>query len=112
MYLLGQRRVDTLDRWRRRSNYLFLRRQLNRLLVILEERGGATVQLHEELYWVLETSAMFCLESVPTPSAGQLSDDVDELTAMASRPDDLLVPWHELKHLIGLLEVLARRDLP
>jgi hypothetical protein len=89
-----------------------LRRQLNRLLVILEERGGATVQLHEELYWALETSEMFCLESVPAPSAGQLSDDVDELTAMASRPDDLLVPWHDLKHLIGLLEVLARRDLP
>jgi hypothetical protein len=89
-----------------------LRRQLNRLLVILEERGGATVQLHEDHYWSLETSELFSLEAVPTPSAGSLSDDVDELTAMASRPDDLLVPWHDLKHLIGLLEVLARHDLP
>jgi hypothetical protein len=89
-----------------------LRRQLNRLLVILEERDGATVQLHEEHYWALETSEMFCLDAVPIPSAGQVSDDVDELTAMATRPDDLLVPWHELKHLIGLLEALARRDLP
>jgi hypothetical protein len=88
-----------------------LRRQLNRLLVLLEERGGATVQLREELYWVLETSEMFSLESVPAPSAGQLSDDIDELTAMASRPDDILVPWHDLKHLIGLLEALASRDL-
>jgi hypothetical protein len=89
-----------------------LRRQLDRLLVMLEERGGATIQFDEDLYWVLETSQLFSLESTPAPSIGQLSDDADELTAMASRPDDLLVPWHDLKHLIGLLEVLARRDVP
>ena len=55
---------------------------------------------------------MFSRESMPVPNAGQLSDDVAELTAMASRPRDELVPWHDLKHLIGVLEAVAHRDLP
>jgi hypothetical protein len=88
-----------------------LRRQLDRILMIVERRGGATVELDADHYWILETSEMFVLDSIPAPNAGQLSDDVDELTAMASRPDDDLVPWHDLKHLIGLLETLACRDL-
>src|SRR5262249_59852779 len=74
-----------------------LRHQLDRLLLLLEERSGATIELKANHYWLLETSEMFCLDSVPAPDAGLLSDDVDELTAMASRPDEDLVPWHDLK---------------
>ena len=89
-----------------------LRHQLDRLLLVLEECCGATIEFDADLYWLLETSEMFCLDSVPAVRAGQLSDDIDELTAMASRPDKFLVPWHDLKHLIGLLEALAHGDLP
>jgi hypothetical protein len=77
----------------------------------MEERYGAAIEFDADPYW-LETTEMFCLDSVPAPNAGQLSDDAHELTAMASRPDDVLIPWHDLKHLIGLLEALVHRDLP
>ncbi|MHC9291289.1 hypothetical protein ACRCUN_02425 [Mycobacterium sp. LTG2003] len=89
-----------------------LRRQLDRVLSLLEQRHGSTVEFNADFYWLLETADMFSRESVPAPNAGQLSDDVAELTAMAARPDDELVPWHDLKHLIGLLEAVAHRDLP
>lgn len=89
-----------------------LRSQLDRVLLTIEQRSGATIALDSDTYWLLETSDMFSLDGVPAPNVGELSDDIDELTAMVSRPDDDLVPWHDLKHLIGLLEAVAYHDLP
>lgn len=89
-----------------------LRSQLDRVLLTLEQRSGAMIALNIDTYWLLETSDMFSLDSVPAPNMGDLSDDIDELIAMVSRPDDELVPWHDLKHLIGLLEAVAHQDLP
>ena len=89
-----------------------LRSQLDRLLRVIEERHGAVIDLDVDSYWLLETKDMFSLDRVPTPNAGGVSDDAEELESMVSRLDEDLVPWHELKHLIGLLEALALRDLP
>ena len=84
-----------------------LRSQLDRLLRVVEERHGAIIDLQVDSYWLLETDEMFSLDRVPAPGVGEVSDDAEELEDMVSRLDEDLTPWHELKHLIGLLEALA-----
>lgn len=54
---------------------------------------------------------MFDVLTDAVPNVGQISDDVAELEGMASRADGDLVPWRDLKHLIGLLEAIAASDL-
>lgn len=89
-----------------------LRTQLDRVLAAIEERSGSTVEIDGDHYWLVESRDLFDLTKVPTPGVGQISDDAQELQAMAERSPEDLTPWHDLKHLAGLLEALAARDLP
>ena len=88
-----------------------LRSQLYRLLRVIEERHGAVVDVQVDHHWLLDTYEMFSSDQPPTPDAGSVSDDAQSLEDMLSMTDEELLPWHELKHLIGLLEALAFRDL-
>jgi hypothetical protein len=79
---------------------------------VVEVRHGAVIDLQIDSYWLVETDERFSLDGVPTPGVGDVSDDADELEDMVSRLDEDLTPWHELKHLIGLLEALVLLDRP
>lgn len=94
-----------------RLDLRLLRRELDRLLAEVETRRGSIVGIEADHYWLLESSEMFDVLSDAAPAVGQISDDLSELEQMASRADHDLVPWHDLKHLIGLLEALAASDL-
>lgn len=89
-----------------------LREQLDRLLRAVEARDGEAIEIDADYYWLLESREAFALDRPAIASAGQISDDIDELHNMAAREDDDLIPWHDLKHLIGLLEAIAARDRP
>jgi hypothetical protein len=52
--------------------------------------------------------------SAPAPSdldCGQTSDDAAEVAALL-RGESPVVLWHDLEHIAGLLQLLARLDLP
>lgn len=89
-----------------------LRSELDRLLREVERRHGAAVGVDADHYWLVGSAAAFNLTQQPALGVGQLSDDATELRAMIDRPAEDLAPWHELKHLIGILDALAAADLP
>ena len=89
-----------------------LRRALDRVLGTVEERHGDVMTLSADYYWVLPPEVAYDL-AVPDTSRltmGQLSDDVDELAGMADA--EHVEPWHDLAHLVGILQRIAAQDLP
>lgn len=89
-----------------------LRTELARLLREVEKRHGAAAKVHADHYGLVESAAGADLSQEPKLGLGQLSDDASELQAMADRPSEDLIPWHDLKRLVGLLDALAAVDLP
>jgi hypothetical protein len=91
-----------------------LRHVLDRVLNDLVARHGDEIELTADYYWVLDARAAYDLTATPSIdqlTMVQLSDDLAEVTAL-SAARDVLVPWHDLAHLIGVLQRLAAQDLP
>ncbi|MEU8219898.1 hypothetical protein AB0C47_29495 [Micromonospora taraxaci] len=95
-----------------------LRRVCGKLLDVVEEQFGAEIDLGRidvDFYWNIDLRSAFDLYGAPEAGIdlGQSSDDVAELRALLRRPaDDVLVLWHDLQHLAGVLRLLAYLDLP
>lgn len=89
-----------------------LREQLHRVLLEVEAQHGSHVELDADHYWLVESAAALDLNRAPDLAVGQLSDDAAQLREMASRASDELLLWHDLKHLVGLLDALAAVDSP
>ncbi|MGW3783501.1 hypothetical protein ACWD5Z_02890 [Micromonospora chokoriensis] len=96
-----------------------LRRVCGKLLDVVEEQFGAEIDLDRldvDFYWNMDLRSAFDLYGAPEAGIdlGQGSDDVAELQALLRRSadDDVLVLWHDLKHLAGVLRLLAYLDLP
>lgn len=96
-------------------NMRTLRQGLEQVLGAAEVRFGSEVELGADYYWQLPLERLYDLD---TPSEGelhlgQLSDDLESLDDLLDRdPDDGVVVWHDLGHVIGLLQRLAALDLP
>lgn len=94
-----------------------LRTSVNRLLDEIERRRGDEIDLGADFYWVLPASSAYDLDAPPIPGAhttGSLVDDlatVRELSADTDEDADVVV-WHDLAHLLGVLQRLAALDLP
>ncbi len=92
-----------------------LRLVLNRVLDELAQRhGNDQVELTADYYWVLGPRAAYEMTAAPSTehlTVGQLSDDLQEVAALSAATDPP-VPWHDLAHLIGILQRLAAQDLP
>jgi len=93
-----------------------LRRALALVLDVVEENHGPTVQVDHDLYFTLGLGQMFSAIP-PAPdefSTCQLADDLMEVDTILQRADagDVLSPWHDLQHLVGVLSALAAVDLP
>jgi hypothetical protein len=92
-----------------------LRQALVSLLDEIEKRHGKVIDLDADYYWTIGPWESFRLDAdpVPEPTVGQLTDDVrsmrDILTGSADRA---VVVWHDLTHVIGILNRLAAIDLP
>lgn len=92
-----------------------LRQVLNRLLDdVVERNGGDEIELDADYYWMLDPLDTYNASESPTAARmtlGQLSDDLVELTAMAATSDPAVI-WHDLAHVVGILQWLAVRDRP
>ena len=91
-----------------------LRRVLDRVLDDLSARHGDEIELTADHYWVLDPRAAYDLTATPSVeqlTVGQLSDDLAEVASL-SATDDPSSPWHDLAHVIGILQRLAAQDLP
>jgi hypothetical protein len=89
-----------------------LREATRRLLDATERTLGPTVELRADRYLGLFAPEMFASDDSQTAVLGRsLSDDVAEIRAVVSRPEDAfeddLMLWHDLNHLVGILQRLS-----
>ncbi len=90
-----------------------LRLALQRVLDAAEKKFGSVVDLAADYYWTVPSSETFDNLEMPTAlEAGQLSDDVVELRELLARDDGEIFIWHDLDHLVGILQRLASLDTP
>ncbi|NEK96341.1 hypothetical protein GCU67_19540 [Modestobacter muralis] len=87
---------------------------LDRVLDDLSARHGDEVELTADHYWVIDPQAAYDLSATPSIeqlTVGQLADDLAEVAALSAATDPPF-PWHDLGHVIGILQRLAAQDLP
>jgi hypothetical protein len=89
-----------------------LREAKRRLLDAAERRLGSTVELRADVYWGLFAPDMFSPEEGQPEVLGRsLTDDIAELRGLLARPEDPfeddLVLWHDLNHLVGILQRIS-----
>jgi hypothetical protein len=92
-----------------------LRQVLTNLLDAVERRHGPTVDLHADHYWTIGPADAFRFDVAggPEPTVGQLTDDVQSVREMLeATQDDPMAVWHDLAHVVGILNRLAALDLP
>jgi hypothetical protein len=84
-----------------------LREALDRLLAAITVGFGHSIDLDGDYHWWIETQDAFDMTREPSVNAGQLSDDVTSMREMLSREDDEIVVWHDLDHVIGILQRIS-----
>jgi hypothetical protein len=84
-----------------------LREALDRLLGAAALELGPSIDLDADHYWWIDTREAFDVTREPSLEAGQLSDDVASTREMLHRDDDEVILWHDLDHLIGILQRIA-----
>jgi hypothetical protein len=89
-----------------------LRTALSRLLDEVERRQGSIVDLDADYYWTVHPMDAFRFEAeAPKPTVGELADDIRSMQSMlVDQADSPIVVWHDLAHLIGILNRLAALD--
>ena len=92
-----------------------LRRALAVVLDEVEHRFGTQIDLPVDYYTTVDIDDAFLAE-VPKAEdwlLGQVTDDLDEMDDILARsadPEDMIFPWHDLEHLIGILRAVAHLD--
>ena len=84
-----------------------LREALERLLTAAAAELGSSVNLEADSYWWINTQDAFELSRVPSVVAGGLSDDVASTREMLNRDDGEIILWHDLDHVIGILQRIS-----
>jgi hypothetical protein len=88
-----------------------LREAVSRLLDAVERRFGSAVSLGADNYWGLFSPDMFAADDSKPPVLGRtLSDDVEsirDLLLRGDRSEDEMMLWHDLNHLVGVLQRLS-----
>ena len=92
-----------------------LRSALGRVLDELERRHGQRIELGADYYWTLDPSDPYKFDAAAQPeiTVSHLGDDVDSMLELLQRdPEEPVIVWHDLGHLVGILRRLAATDLP
>lgn len=89
-----------------------LREWMNALCVALEARGLARLDPAHDHYWHLDPAASFDLTREPAVTAGQISDDLEDLKfeiKSTHDPEALghVIDWHFAGHLAGIIHYVA-----
>jgi hypothetical protein len=90
-----------------------LRQALERVLDAVEKQFGPVVDLAADYYWTVSPDETYALDMPTALHAGQLSDDVVELQDLLAREHggEVFI-WHDLEHLVGILQRIASLDTP
>jgi hypothetical protein len=89
-----------------------LREALDRVLAAAAVELGPSISLDADNYWWIDTRDAFDLSREPSLEAGQLSDDVASTREMLNRENDEVIVWHDLEHVIGILQRIAALARP
>ena len=93
-----------------------LRAATIRVLDAAERRYGSEIDLDSLTFsyrWELDLREVFNVQDDPSaPALGDIYEDLEEAADLLQRPDDETFVWHDLGHLIGLLQLVAMLDLP
>lgn len=90
-----------------------IRVAVNRVLGAVERDHGPILRLPGNQYWTLPVAAAFDPHSDKVMTVGQLGDDVDAVRELSvSTDDDVVAPWDELAHVVGVLRAVERLVLP
>jgi hypothetical protein len=89
-----------------------LREALRRLLDAAEEQFGAVIDLDADHYWAIDSRGAFDLSTDPEVDVGQLSDDTATVRDLLAREDGEIFLWHDLDHLIAILQRIAALARP
>jgi hypothetical protein len=92
-----------------------VRKALASLLDEIERRHGPVVELDADYYWTIGPWDSFRVDTgdVPQPTMGELTDDIQSMRDMLTGSEDrAVVVWHDLAHVIGILNRLAALDHP
>ena len=84
---------------------------LDRLPAEVERTGGPEIDLAAHLYRVVAAAEAFAVGTPPTPTVGQLADDLESRAAQVADDAEQPLVWHDLEHVVGLLRRIAALDL-
>ena len=87
-----------------------LREATARLLDAADRRFGSTVRLGADAYWGTFSPDVF-YDTEPEVMGRLLSDDVNSIRELINRSQDAeeddLMLWHDLNHLVGIIQRLS-----
>jgi hypothetical protein len=94
-----------------------LRRVCSLLLDEVERRYGDQIDMADgpaDYYWNMNLAAAFGMTQTPEDhiDCGQSTDDVAEVSELARGSRAMIVLWHDLEHLAGVMRLLAFLDRP
>jgi hypothetical protein len=83
-----------------------IRAAIGRVLDAVEREHGPELTFGHDYYWALPVAASFDMTAAaPTLTAGQVSNDIEEIRELADGPD-VVATWHELAHALGVLRAV------
>lgn len=82
------------------------------LLAAARAKWGDEVIISEDNYWHLQADQSFEVMKDPSFDMGSLADDVEEVRKMLTQDEGEVFLWHDLSHLMGILNALVAMDLP
>jgi len=89
-----------------------VREALDRILAAAAVELGSSVDLDADHYWWIDTRDAFDLSQEPSLEAAQLSDDVTSMREMLNRGDNEVIVWHDLDHVIGIVQRISALAKP
>jgi hypothetical protein len=89
-----------------------IRAALTAVLDAVQRTHGSDLVFDHDYYWALPVEASFDMnQPAPTLTAGQISDDVASVRGLL-HSREVVSPWHELGHLVGVLRAVEALDRP
>ena len=84
----------------------------DRLFDVLRRSGFESISVPQNVYWTVHSSDAFALAEAPSPTMGDVWDDVSDLRSeLVDAYDETVCVWHVCEHLGGLLKALAAADI-
>ena len=90
-----------------------LRGLTDQVFDFLAKAGIEHVPVNQNFYWTIAADAAFTSIEPPSPSMGDILDDLSDLRSevVDQTPETTAIIWHAFEHLSGLMKFVAYADL-